>query len=443
MSTTHQRSSIPSQRTRLSALTLTVAFAAALVVPSVSAPAPANAAIDATGWWYPAMGVDDAHAAGWTGEGVKIAVIESHFNPDAPAVAGANVSVNQSFECGGTPGVTTETSDDALHGVGVVQMLAGPFGLDGDVGGIAPKAAIEVFTLGGPDCLLTDIDSNDQSPLGRAIIGAVDAGNDIISISYGQTPFSGDYEAIAYAIAHDVVVVSSSPNKLDQQHLLYPVGANGVVSVAAVAGNLDLLDDNGTAVITPEITVVAPGISVGTVGKTGDWSGLSTSNGSSVSAPLVAGALALTKQKFPDATGNQLIHALINSTASAQNNLGRDTVNGYGYGLISLAALLMSDPLSYPNENPLMDKSFGMPTEADVAAVKGITPPPTKEPTESASPQPSKTADGGDEQPSTPGEVVSDGPGALPWVIGGAIMVVGVGIIVFSVMRFRRDAGRS
>ena len=155
------------------------------------------------------MGIDHAHAAGWTGEGVKIAVIESHFNPDAPAVAGANVTVNQSFECGGTPGVTTETSDDALHGVGVVQMIVGPFGLDGDIGGIAPKAAIEVFTLGGPDCLLTDIDSNDQSPLGRAIVGAVDAGNDIISISYGQTPFSGDYEAIAYAIAHDVVVVSS------------------------------------------------------------------------------------------------------------------------------------------------------------------------------------------------------------------------------------------
>ena len=80
--------------------------------------------------------------------------------------------------------------------------------------------------------------------------------------------------------------------------MLYPVGANGVVSVAAVAENLDLLDDNGTTIINPEITVVAPGSSVGTVGKTGDWSGLSTSNGSSVSAPLVAGALALTKQKW-------------------------------------------------------------------------------------------------------------------------------------------------
>ena len=443
MPITHQRS----PRTRLSALTLTVAFAAAFVAPAVSAPAPATAAIDATGWWYPAMGIDDAHAAGWTGEGVKIAVIESHFNPEAPAVAGANVTVNQSFECGGTPGVTTETSDDALHGVGVVQMIVGPFGLDGDIGGIAPKAAIEVFTLGGPECKVTDIDDNDQSPLGRAIVGAVDADNDIISISSGQTPFAGDYAAIAYAIAHDVVVVSSSPNEHWQQVLQFPVGANGVVSVAAVDQNLDLLNDNGTTVVTPEITVVAPGINIGSVGEPGDWSGLSVGNGSSDAAPLVAGALALTKQKYPHATGNQLIHALINSTASAQNELGRDTVNGYGYGLISLAALLASDPLSYPNENPLMDKSLGLPSQSDVDDVKGITPPPPPPPmtapAESASPEPSKTADDVEAEPSTPEESGPVGAGALPWLIGGAIIVVGVGVIVLSVMRFRRDAGRS
>ncbi|MDR6199544.1 subtilisin family serine protease [Microbacterium sp. SORGH_AS428] len=47
------------------------------------AAAPASAAGDEDGqWWYEAYGVADVHAEGWTGEGVKIAVVDTQINPD-------------------------------------------------------------------------------------------------------------------------------------------------------------------------------------------------------------------------------------------------------------------------------------------------------------------------------------------------------------------------
>lgn len=434
-----------SHHTWLSALTLTVAFAAALVVPSITVPAePAHAAIDPTGWWYPAMGIADAHAQGWTGEGVNIAVIEGQINPDAPALAGAKLTVNEEFVCGDSVGVTAETTDSARHGVGVVQLLVRPFGIDGDTGGIAPGANIQVYVTGNEEdeCTFDSVGADQRSAVGRAIVAAVDAGNDIISISRGLTSPAEDYEALAYALANDVIVVSSSPNDENQVDLTFPVGANGVVSVAAVSETLDLMvrDDNSGPVVTPEITVVAPGINIGKVGDVGDWSGLSTGNGSSSSAPLVAGVLALAKQKFPTATGNQLIQALIHTTASAQNGLGRDTTNGYGYGFVSLAGILSSDPLSYPDENPLMDKSGGLPSAEDVAAVNEPTP--TPEPEETASPKPTKTA-AEVEESLAPEAAENGGPGVWPWLLGGGIMLAGIAVVVVSVIKFRRQPGQS
>ena len=427
-------------RTRFGALTLTAALAAAVAVPAVSVPA--DAAIDATGWWYPALDIADAHAAGWTGEGVNIAVIEPQINPEAPALAGANITTHEDFVCDGDVGVTSEISDDSLHGGDVVQMLVRPFGLDGDTGGIAPDAPIEVYVFGSIGCGFSPA-ADEPSTMGKAIIAAVDGGSDIISISQGMSAGPGDAAAVAYALAHDALIVSSSPNGSEDEGLTFPVGANGVVSVAAVSETLDLIADEATGepVVTPEITVVAPGINIGTVGSNDDWAGLSVGSGSSTAAPLVAGSLALAKQKYPEATSNQLIQALIATTASAQNDLGRDTVNGYGYGLISLPGLLSSDPMSYPDENPLMDKESGAPSQAEVDAVNDPQPTadPESEQGETSTPTTSAEAQ---EEPSTDGQE-NEGPGALPWIIGGGIMLLGVAVVVFSVMRFRRDAGRS
>ncbi len=425
----HRRS-----RVRANAMAV-VACLTVLVAPAISVPA--QAATSDGDWWYSAMEVADAHADGWTGDGVKIAVIDSYINPDSPALAGADLAVDSSFVCQGGSGVVTEATDEFLHGTRVSQLLVRPDGLNGGVGGIAPDAEITVYPIGTVACQDPYVDG--KSGLGRAIVAATDAGNDIISMSFGAETGTGQYDALAYAFAHGVVVVSSSPNSTDEASLVFPVLANGVVSVAAVSESLDLMTDGDDPVITPEVTVVAPGIGIGVVGANGDWAASDVRSGTSYAAPLVAGSLALAKQKFPDATGNQLVQALIGSTVSAQTGVPRDTVGGYGYGVVSIAGLLSSDPASLPDVNPLMDKSWGMPTEADIDAHRN----------QSADPEPSPTVEEQDDEttpPSTPADAGSDsspGSSPLPWIIGGGIMVLGVGIVIFSVMRFRRTAGRS
>ena len=67
--------------------------------------------------------------------------------------------------------------------------------------------------------------------------------------------------------------------------------------------------------------------------------------------PLIAGFLALAKQKWPNATNNQLLQLL---TKTALNNEGQ--WNKYtGYGVADLGAMMNTDPSQYPDENPLMD----------------------------------------------------------------------------------------
>lgn len=429
--------SAPVARKRGSAFLASMACIVGLVMPAVSVGGAAHAATDGD-WWYSAMGVAQAHDAGWTGAGVKVAVIDGQINPDSPALAGANLTVVDSFLCSGTTAVTTDTAYGPLHGTHVSQVLVRPDGVNGGVGGIAPNIELTFYALGTADCQDPYVDGKDG--MGRAIVAATDAGNDIISISMGAETGTGEYEALAYALAHDVMVVSSSPNTDEEITFVFPMLANGVVSVAAVSDSLGLMSDNGKPVVTEEVTVVAPGIDVRVIGTDGDVTADGITRGSSFAAPLVAGALALAKEKYPEATGNQLIQALISTTVSAQNGVPRDTVGGYGYGVVSLQGLLSSEPLSLPDENPLMDKSWGAPTQAQVDAQRDGTgdATPTPSPSAEATEEPKPTASASTSAPSA-----SDAPAPWPWVVGGGIAALGAVVIIFTVVRFRRDPGRS
>ena len=68
------------------------AAAAGVMMLLLGAAAPAGAASDDESglWWYTDAGVADAHAEA-TGEGVRIALMDSPVNADAPALAGANI----------------------------------------------------------------------------------------------------------------------------------------------------------------------------------------------------------------------------------------------------------------------------------------------------------------------------------------------------------------
>jgi len=86
----------------------------------------------------------------------------------------------------------------------------------------------------------------------------------------------------------------------------------------------------------------------------------------------------LVKQKYPKATGNQLVQTLIHNTGAADHPLTRDAANLFGYGVVSVTHMLKVDPTTYPDVNPLVSTAAGAsPTAQQIAGKPTATPSPT------------------------------------------------------------------
>lgn len=356
-----------------------LALALALV-PTVSATA------DTTdgNWWYDYYQVGQAHAEGWTGKGVKITVIDRQINPDLPVFSGAHLTVDKTAYCSGSA-TASDADKGSVHGTSVTALLIGNGAGAGAVRGIVPDASVTFEGYGSYDCNAGDDKS--AGGLGRALQAAIDSGSDIITTSAGFDQISEkDTAILAEALSKGIVVVAAVANK-DDDPTDMPAEANGVVSVNAIDQDKKIQSYDGVTTIDNQVTVVAAGVGITMVGddQTGSWDDSYRAIGSSLATPLVAGMLAAAKQKYPKATGNQLIQSLIHNTTPDDHELIRDTTTGYGYGPVSLTHLLAVDPSKYPDTNPLVDKSYGEPTAAQIAGKSSSTPAATAPPGSSGS----------------------------------------------------------
>jgi hypothetical protein len=412
----------------------TIAAGLVAVALAIAPAATASAATGGSNWWSDWYDVAAAHSAGWTGDGVKVAVIDSQIDPELAVFQGTGLTVHEPAVCGGDSATTTPGSGSS-HGSDVTALLIGNGTGTGAVAGIAPKAHVTFYGLGaGPDadsdstvtCQRT-VDGRSVSEIGLAIRQALADGNRIISISIiGSRPTDGDVAAIAQAVAAGVVIVAGNANRLTDAGQTFPHGANGVVAVNAFGddGALQTQAD-GQTVSWKDTTVVAAGVRFTTqAGATPAWAwGDSTQyvSGASLATPLVAGMLADTLQKYPAATGDQLIQSLIRNTTAKDHALTHEDT-GYGYGPASLSHLLRVDPTQYPDENPLLDKTDGIgePTAAQISAAKA------------------GGASSGD-APTTTGSGSARSGLAVVLVAGGVVLaVVIVGVILLVVLLSRR-----
>ena len=382
------------RRTAVSTLAAVVALGLALV-PTLSA----SAETAGSNWWYAKYDVAGAQAAGWTGAGIKIAVIDGQINSSLPVFQGANLKIYPTSFCNNiTPADTTIANEGSVHGSDVTALLVGNGTGTGSVAGIAPKAIISFYadanssdTLNG--CSNTQIDGLTYTALGRAILKAIGDGNQIISISQGVASASGDIHAVAQAIAKGIVIIGAQPNNAAEVAERFPADANGVVGTNAFDDQGNLQSPDGKTTAWSSTTVVAAGAHLPSQASPDNvWGDNRNSvTGSSSATPLVAGMLALTLQKYPTATGNQLIQSLILNTSAKDHPLSFDTA-GYGYGPASLSHLLRVDPTQYPDTNPLLNKpnGLGVPTAAEfTAAANSASPTPSAPPSAAAAAAPS------------------------------------------------------
>ena len=339
------------RRLRLAgACTVTLALAAgAIALPA----APAHAADPITAneqTFYAYYKLDQARAKGYTGKGVTIALLDGEINTAAPELAGATI-IDKS------PCTVTSGPFSKSHGTALASLLVSK------AYGAAPEAILlsyrTSFSLqddqSGSDCTIRNgIAIEDPASL---INHAISDGAQIISISSTDRDSTDATKwAIARANAQGVIIVSSVGNEGKDETLDSYSKWSGVVGVSAIdtTGKVASYSSWGSGV-----TVAAIGgpIVAHDYGTNTNISAEGTSN----SAPLVAGFLALAKQKWPNATSNQLLQLLTKTARTDQSGW-----NTYiGYGAVDPGAMINTDPSQYPDENPLMDPTMHRGPTAD------------------------------------------------------------------------------
>lgn len=194
----------------------------------------------------------------------------------------------------------------------------------------------------------------------RLINQAVDDGAQIISISLSNSEHGSEIKwAIANAISKGVIIVSSSGNGATDENRSHLGRWSGVVGVTAINtdGTFASYSSWGNGVVT-----AAVGGPVNTLDANTNQP--VTVDGTSYSTPLVAGMLALARQKWPDATTNQILQSLVRSGLNPNHEWNQYT----GYGAAALGSLVNDDPSQYPDENPILNKPGGSEPTADEVA---------------------------------------------------------------------------
>ena len=431
------------------ASSLLAAALGAVVVGLVAAvPSAAVAGTAESGlWWFDRGNIQAAHDAGFDGSGVKVAVIDSQINSDVVGLRGADVTVREPsycFDASGTPYPTVSTDYVAAsHATNVVSMIVGtgeaPAG-GAPVKGVAPGVELLFYNAGAvldgvvddegvdEECLQEDgtrMGEDGRFDLDRAISDAVADGADIISISNGS--LTDVAKGVAEAYANDVVVVASMPN--EDGIALWPAALNGVVAVQAFGEDGKIQNGvNGTPNVSDDVIIAAPGLDLLLQGTSDSWDAQELGSGTSFATPIVAGMLAVVKQKYPEATAGQLIQSLIHNTGTKGEHDPKWN-SGTGYGAASLTGMLAVDPSKYPDVNPIFDAddpnaspSQLMVDEAKAALGEGdATASPTTEP--------------------GAGEPPSGASAMAPWLIGGGVVLVllVVGGIILAIVLARRS----
>ena len=337
----------PQSRARVGAVRVGAGFARVVVALGVVvglcvAGAPGARADDeiTTQEYVGPLGIENEVAAGFTGKGIKIGVIDGPADTSVPELQGANVTVK--------PMCTFTDSDEGRsHATAMVSILAAR--------GYGVARGAEIINYGIPDADSVEKGSDcDKGHLDDAINAAVADGVRVLSISLGGGDFAKrSREAIGGAIARGVVVVVATGNESAEDPADSLASVNGTVGVGASdsSGNFQSFSNYGKG-----LAVLAPGDK--TVMHLFPSGKLVNAWGTSYATPIVSGFVAVAMQRWPGATGNQVVQSLVKTASKGPT----------GQPLISPNGLDKTDPTQFPDENPLLDKFPGTEPSAQTVA---------------------------------------------------------------------------
>ncbi len=305
-------------------------------------------------WWLSAIGAEDLP---YNGTGVRVAVIDTgiYDHPDLNVVENRNFVTDESL---------LNYNDNIGHGTHVAGIIGGSGGgSSGEYRGVAPGVLLINARVGGAvgfeeGEIISAIDwSSKPTGLGGA-------GADIISMSFGR-----DYPVISDSLIntisnakqdYGVIFVASSGNSGPEYFTgSSPASGIDVISVGATDENNRLASFSSWGPTFSYLSypdIVAPGVNIIStnakdsifskemlyIGDFFDFSGEADYiplSGTSMSCPMVSGALAILKDAFPSVTPDTARIALLEGARKLSNE-DKDDLLKSGLGLINVSASL-------------------------------------------------------------------------------------------------------
>ncbi|MEV2238527.1 S8 family serine peptidase [Micromonospora sp. NPDC049891] len=294
----------------------------------------------------PQIGAPAAHQAGFTGQGVRVAVLDTGVDAAHPDLTG-RVAESRNFTEETNPG------DIVGHGTHVASIIAGSGAAsDGRNRGVAPDATV----LSGKVC--EEYGCTESAILAGMQWAATEVEADVVNLSLGgmDTPEVDPLEEAVNTLTEQTgaLFVISAGNAGRTGTVGSPASADAALAVGAVDRDDQLADFSsqgprvGDDALKPDIT--APGVDIVAARGQGTQLGEPVGDqyvslsGTSMSAPHVAGAAALLAQQHTDATA-ELLKATLMASARPHPEL---TAYQQGAGRVDVARAITQSVVSEP-----------------------------------------------------------------------------------------------
>jgi hypothetical protein len=266
----------------------------------------------------PQIGAPQAWTTGLTGKCVKVAVLDSGYDPTHPDLKD-NVLASKNFTA------AADIVDQSGHGTHVASTIAGTGAASGGTyKGVAPDAQLLI----GKVC--TDR-SCPESAILSGMRWAAESGARVVNISVG-TPDDPGVDPIEEAVktltatTGTLFVVSAGNSGPGNGTVASPGSADEALTVGAVDRDDKLAPFSsrgprvGDGAVKPDLT--APGVAIvaarakdTTMGEPADNPQYTGASGTSMASPHVSGAAAIVAQQHPDWKAAQIKEMLVNTAA--------------------------------------------------------------------------------------------------------------------------------